>query len=751
MSAPINLCAICTSIPFDAANPPFGNSETPGILTRNHSIKLGALDHIRRRSCSLCQLVSLATQTVQRTEGHIFQPTQEVELLWSICEDTISKPSFNLIYTGHGPSRGTSLCFVQEDHPTSGIPTRRDNVWFRRIDNVVIDFERISSWLRDCSDNHGACASNSSTHGVGHSTPGWNIPGIQTMRFIDVFQDCIVEKTLKCRYITLSYVWGNISAIRLSKSNRRRLLEPGSLREAWRLLPRTIQDTARLVKSIGERYLWVDSLCLIQNDPDDVKAGTSVMDLIYETSALTVVAACGRDAGHGLPGVNSGSRSVPFYLSQVLPGLQLTIYTDLVYLLQSSVWASRGWTLQEEILSSRVLYFVNDQVFFQCGDHLQPESCIDHHLVRKLEPWERADRRPLANRTGGGNTKMAFYDLWEARKNFPLAVRSSQEPYWMFENTIDLYLKTIIDYTSRSLTFQQDAYNAIAGTIRRFESKLRLPFISGLPSQFFEVFIAFGAQKASLRRRKGFPSYSWAGWMGAVSFSRELVSIGNFNHQPPRIWIQWFCTVPDTYQNGWKEVVVELPALFSNPTPAISRLVQFGYTSVPTNCVLVEKGPSLSIPQDSNPVDGTIPNYPLLKFWTVSINFALGEMSLQSLARLVDNRGNNCGELLLDGHDESSFFDDHAVENKPLELIILMDGCWFPTQPRLFEHEPINTRHLRPQDYVIVMCIEWQEVRDRGGDDITFVSERRGIGQVLLSSVPFSFSPGPIWKEITLG
>ncbi|CAH0019004.1 unnamed protein product, partial [Clonostachys rhizophaga] len=62
--------------------------------------------------------------------------------------------------------------------------------------------------------------------------------------------------------------------------------------KAWDLIPKTIQDAITTTQLVGERYLWVDSLCLMQNDPKDLRHGTNVMDLMYEQPILCIVAAC---------------------------------------------------------------------------------------------------------------------------------------------------------------------------------------------------------------------------------------------------------------------------------------------------------------------------------------------------------------------------------------------------------------------------------------------------------------------------
>jgi len=63
-----------------------------------------------------------------------------------------------------------------------------------------------------------------------------------------------------------------------------------------------------LVSAIGERYLWVDSLCLIQDDPADMKNGIDHMDLVYEGAIMTIIAAIGNHINAGLPGLHPGTR-----------------------------------------------------------------------------------------------------------------------------------------------------------------------------------------------------------------------------------------------------------------------------------------------------------------------------------------------------------------------------------------------------------------------------------------------------------
>lgn len=75
-------------------------------------------------------------------------------------------------------------------------------------------------------------------------------------------------------------------------------------------MPKTIADTMALALELGEQYLWVDVLCIIQDDNKDKKEQIAQMDLIYAGALFTIIAAGGSNAQSGLPGLLEGTRKV---------------------------------------------------------------------------------------------------------------------------------------------------------------------------------------------------------------------------------------------------------------------------------------------------------------------------------------------------------------------------------------------------------------------------------------------------------
>jgi hypothetical protein len=233
-----------------------------------------------------------------------------------------------------GGGLGTRMPFVQEKDSTS---SRWGHA--RKISSTQIDDSLVKNWLQLCERHHGKSC----------TLPLQTTEEMQSLltsptRVIDVEKHCIVDTERDCRYVALSYVWGQVSTLRLLKSNKVTMMTPDSLASMRQDIPRTISDAIDLVSRIGERYLWVDTLCLIQDDNDDMSIGIQTMDLIYERSHFTIIAGSGVDANAGLPGVRPNSRNIRQVIDQVNPGNKMTVLYELDDYLKPSKYASRGWT-----------------------------------------------------------------------------------------------------------------------------------------------------------------------------------------------------------------------------------------------------------------------------------------------------------------------------------------------------------------------------------------------------------------------
>jgi hypothetical protein len=289
------------------------------------------------RSCPICRLV------VEAYERCIPSQRRAVE-----------KSHFFLTWhpTPLPPAPGTerryhlraSLGFSSDPPGAYGalMPVGRDpksSIGLARATNPnQIDFGLIRHWLHCCESWHGnVCDGLISAHQVRlRNTSGFYL--------VDVMEQCIVPQSVRSRYIALSYVWGSNPLYSTRKCEVDFLRQRGALRMRRETLSLTIRDAMDLVEAVGERFLWVDSLCIVQDDPEIRDEQIQIMDLIYGNALFTIMAATGDNADAGLPGVRWGSRGRRQLTEQLSPGERLAWIPDWVASLATSAYESRGWT-----------------------------------------------------------------------------------------------------------------------------------------------------------------------------------------------------------------------------------------------------------------------------------------------------------------------------------------------------------------------------------------------------------------------
>jgi hypothetical protein len=207
-----------------------------------------------------------------------------------------------------------------------------------------IDLNDVHRWISTCEEKHGIDCTLATFN---PAVLPRNSKRQLDFRVIDVEVMCIVYAPRQCRYIALSYVWGRRSQSRLvlTSDNEEILMEPGSLAlsETRNSIPRTILDAMSVVRKLRERYLWVDSLCILQDEANELQDCVSIMDLFYEMAMLTIVAASG-DAWSGLPGVEPTPRGINRVVRDIIPGLKMTTIVEMDTPLRRSVYSSRAWT-----------------------------------------------------------------------------------------------------------------------------------------------------------------------------------------------------------------------------------------------------------------------------------------------------------------------------------------------------------------------------------------------------------------------
>jgi len=170
-------------------------------------------------------------------------------------------------------------------------------------------------------------------------------------------------------FIALSHVWGkgnhDTYTTKLSNIMLRRI--NGSLEDVINQedFPRAIQDAIHLAKGLGVRYLWIDSLCIVQNSSRSWSLNARSMDLIYGKALLTICAADGKDSSAGLRAMHIEDNTTQ-HSEDVARGVRLMVSRSPETGIRASTWNTRAWTFQGRLLSKRCLIFTEGRVYFQC-------------------------------------------------------------------------------------------------------------------------------------------------------------------------------------------------------------------------------------------------------------------------------------------------------------------------------------------------------------------------------------------------
>ncbi|OCK76079.1 HET-domain-containing protein, partial [Lepidopterella palustris CBS 459.81] len=247
-------------------------------------------------------------------------------------------------------------------------------------------------------------------------------------------------------WVALSYCWGGEPSLKLTKLTIRTLTQgiPLDRFEA------TIRDAILVTRGLGITYLWVDALCIFQDeDSSDWNEQSSKMSEIYGGSTVTIVAADSSSVTEGF----LQQRELQYIAMDWLPSTmfsdksQLNTDTRHVYLSPSwnpdkdkmvGPWSKRGWTMQEGLLPNRLLFYTSYQMAWKC------RTVIKYERGAACEPSAEVIR---------GESISERYRLW----------------YELVE-----------DYTPRHFKYIQDRLIAISGLAKIFGDLISDQYFAGL-------------------------------------------------------------------------------------------------------------------------------------------------------------------------------------------------------------------------------------------------------------------------------
>jgi hypothetical protein len=353
------LCNVCEALNLDAkrfvvlpGDKEWNQQNQPDEL----NISLGKVEDLRKKaSCPMCRLVLVALGGSQVPTHEDDEPLC-VDLSWN-TDGPMPDPSAPW---SHRPEIRLLRPYVRKQ--SGGFVTKRLNLFpeitllandsptdsttyfIRPICLDKIDFAMVRRWLILCDSHHGkACRRNPVLKELKRSHPTKEVPDF---RCIDVEQNCVAILPSGCRYAALSYVWGRRKFFTTLSSNIEDLEKPHSLEKPEYLnkVPLTIRDAIHVMREIGMKYLWVDNLCIVQDNLDQKSKTIKTMDLVYSAADLVIVAAGSPDAYAGISGIHIGSRGSRQPIEELAPGFRLAFKTRWQDSIEGRPYYARGWT-----------------------------------------------------------------------------------------------------------------------------------------------------------------------------------------------------------------------------------------------------------------------------------------------------------------------------------------------------------------------------------------------------------------------
>jgi hypothetical protein len=297
-------------------------------------------------------------------------------------------------------------------------------------------------------------------------------------------------------YLTLSHCWGSDARAILTTTSLPILQKEITITD----LPLTMQDAITTTRALGFRYLWIDSVCIIQDNASDWERESREMGTIYELSFCTIAATCAEDSGSGFLKPRSHTTiTMACDESRVEHGHMCITDQPLSdpSHIEEATLNSRGWVLQERLLSRRTLHFAKDQIYWECRHHVAAEDGL-------LKP----------------NTKPRQDQLMGITRS--LSERPSTETF------ILLWLNIIERYSQLKFTFEKDRLPALLGLKERLATLTDLRYNNGhwfpMPGNAIPRSLLFYVDgKPSMHRAlPGCPSWSWEGKGSAVTYEAAI-------------------------------------------------------------------------------------------------------------------------------------------------------------------------------------------------------------------------------------
>ncbi|KAH7095139.1 heterokaryon incompatibility protein-domain-containing protein [Paraphoma chrysanthemicola] len=239
-------------------------------------------------------------------------------------------------------------------------------------------FDLAKEWLKDCDEGHAGCRAqrlhNAPTRLIDVGTLQQPV-----LRLVETQQDV----TSSTRYIALSHPWGDTNAyeafVTLRHDNSQAGHDITRFKNSipYNDMPKTFKHAVDCARNLNVRYLWIDSICIIQGKDGDFGDEAKRMEDVYSGAYCVIAASRAMDQRDGFLGARPQRQHVtfnpetPFYVCRTIDRFNEDVIMGPLN--------QRGWVLQERALARRTMYFTKNQTYFECGNGVRCETLSRMH------------------------------------------------------------------------------------------------------------------------------------------------------------------------------------------------------------------------------------------------------------------------------------------------------------------------------------------------------------------------------------
>lgn len=327
-------------------------------------------------------------------------------------------------------------------------------------------------------------------------------------------------------YVALSYCRGTGTFPTLTRETydpMRRAVDADSL-------PVLFREAVAVAQGLGFRYIWIDALCIVQDDADDWAHETAQMSNVYGGADLTISTVAGADPFTGLfsPRKTRIAHPVPLDIWTSRPARQHKTNKGRIpaavprWLSENFAWRgpvhTRAWALQEQLMSTRILWFGDGMIFFECLKGYRFEMDPMH------DAW--------FSQGATGKRHMMEHRAKIAR------VRGAQTPQLRHKGRevtpFRLWQRFVEEYTERGITKVEDRLPALGPLTLRLGRLAGEPVAHGMFVGDMALRALAWRSKVPSRKCDHVPSWMWPSVSGIVTYDLDDSDEREGYHQKPR-------------------------------------------------------------------------------------------------------------------------------------------------------------------------------------------------------------------------